>query len=59
MWECIGGDVFYLQIGYIEFDGFVKSFKGNVDWFIDSKNELFLFLVFMDNFYDIFVFVIG
>ena len=57
--ERIGGDAPYSQTGYTEFDGFVKSLKGNVDWFIDSKNELSLSLAFTDNSHDIPAFVTG
>lgn len=51
--ERIGGDSPYSQAGYSEFDGFVKSLKGNLDWFIDSKNELSLSLAFTNNSHDI------
>ena len=49
----IGGESPYAQAGYTEFDGFVKSLKGNIDWFMDSKNELSLSLAFTDNSHDI------
>jgi len=51
--ERIGGGSPYSQIGASEFDGLVKSLKGNLDWFIDAKNELSLSLAFTDNSHDI------
>lgn len=51
--DRIGGDSPYSQTGQSEFDGLVKSLKGNVDWFINSKNELSLSLAFTDNSHDI------
>lgn len=51
--ERIGGNSPYAQTGESEFDGLVKSLKGNLDWFIDAKNELSLSLAFTDNSHDI------
>lgn len=51
--ERIGGDSPYTQAGYSEFDGLVKSLKGNLDWFVDSKNEVSLSLAFTNNSHDI------
>ncbi len=51
--ERIGGDAPYSQAGQSEFDGFVGSLKGHLDWFMDSKNELSLSLAFTNNSHDI------
>lgn len=57
--ERLGGSAPYAQVGASEFDGLVKSLKGNLDWFIDAKNELSLSLAYTDNSHDIPAAVLG
>lgn len=57
--DRIGGNAPYRQAGSSEFDGLVKSLKGNLDWFINSKNELSLSLAFTNNSHDIPASVLG
>lgn len=57
--DRIGGNAPYTQAGESEFDGSVKSLKGNLDWFIDPKNELSLSLTYTDNSHDIPASVLG
>lgn len=51
--ERIGGAFPYSQIGESEFDGRVRSLKGNLDWFVDAKNELSLAIDYTNNSHDI------